>query len=603
MKPFAVATLLVAVLSSPAFAQQSAKTRASARQAAKTKNAQTQAVAVIPDNIPGYKVQVIEGFTVVLNHETLKNNDDPRYARKPLDVLDFELKTITRLLPPNAVDVLRQLLIWVEWDEREAMSNGRQGSAAAVYYGGHQLSLLADGKHPLKAKNITILRMRSLTAEHQPDHDSGRCVILHEMTHAVHDQLIGDDNLMIKAAYKQALERKLYDPQMYAATNEHEFFAELTCAYFDQLNYYPRTRSDLEKHDPVTYQMMEGFWGRRKDAGTPSAGALTSDDLKLRLNELDLGKPVMGPKLTAKDLEGRVALVVFWHAGSTSSLGCFQKLNAWQAELGDFGLTCLAEHLTGTQAMEVRQAAESRNVTFAVTEGRWINGGLINDFKDFPLCVVFDPQGRCIFRGAPFDAEAKVRAAIGAALVDGTGLTSFPKNVATHAEALRAGKSPSQVLPQLITQSRSSDDETAAAAKKLVAAIVAGGQRALDDAEPLARQDPVAAMLKIERLPLVYKGTPVATGATKMLGKLKREKAVTTELRARPTLVIVRSIDLELSSRPGGFDPKLKEFRQENAREIQQLRDAIVVMKKSWPTALATAEALRTADRYGLILP
>src|SRR5581483_9932341 len=118
-------------------------------------------------------------------------------------------------------------LIWVEWSEREAMSNGRSGSAAAVYYGGHQLHMLEEGKHPLKAKNITILRMKSLTNEHQPKHDSGRCVILHEMTHAVHDQLIGFENPNIKFAYKQAMERKLYDPAMYAATNEMEFFAEL----------------------------------------------------------------------------------------------------------------------------------------------------------------------------------------------------------------------------------------------------------------------------------------------------------------------------------------------------------------------------------------
>ncbi|HMF13530.1 MAG TPA: hypothetical protein VKE94_14525, partial [Gemmataceae bacterium] len=30
-----------------------------------------------------------------------------------------------------------------------------------------------------------------------------------------------------------------------------------TCAYFDQLDYYPRKRADLKKHDTVTYRLME----------------------------------------------------------------------------------------------------------------------------------------------------------------------------------------------------------------------------------------------------------------------------------------------------------------------------------------------------------
>ena len=51
----------------------------------------------------------------------------------------------------------------------------------AVYYGGHQASLLAQGKHPLKAKTITVLSTKGLTEEHQPKRDSGRCVLLHEM--------------------------------------------------------------------------------------------------------------------------------------------------------------------------------------------------------------------------------------------------------------------------------------------------------------------------------------------------------------------------------------------------------------------------------------
>jgi hypothetical protein len=124
--------------------------------------------------------------------------------------------------------------------------------------------MLAEGKHPLKANNVTILRMLSLTLEHQPGHDSGRCVILHEMAHAVHHQLLGPGNRAVAAAYRQAMERGLYDRNQYITTNEPEFFAEASCAYFNQLSYYPRTRADLQEHDPFTYKLMLSVWGKQK---------------------------------------------------------------------------------------------------------------------------------------------------------------------------------------------------------------------------------------------------------------------------------------------------------------------------------------------------
>jgi hypothetical protein len=204
------------------------------------------------DAIEGYKRHTIEGFTLLVNRQVL-DADTSEFERKPLDVLALELRAVAGMMTPKALDVLRRLVIWVEWDEVHPLASGRDGTAVAVYYGGHQLSLFKKGMHPLKARTVTILRMKSLTREHQPKRDSGRCVLLHEIAHAVHDQLLTRDHPGIKAAYKQAMERKLYDKAQYLTTNESEFFAELTCAYFDQLHHHPRTREELKKHDPVTY--------------------------------------------------------------------------------------------------------------------------------------------------------------------------------------------------------------------------------------------------------------------------------------------------------------------------------------------------------------
>ena len=53
--------------------------------------------------------------------------------------------------------------------------------------------------------------MRSLTREHQPGVKVDRCVLLHEMVHAVHFQVFGSQNQIIRATYRQAMERHLYD--------------------------------------------------------------------------------------------------------------------------------------------------------------------------------------------------------------------------------------------------------------------------------------------------------------------------------------------------------------------------------------------------------
>ena len=78
----------------------------------------------------------------------------------------------------------------------------------------------------------------------------------------------------IKIAYTQAMERKLYDSlkwsdgkvaKGYAATNEKEYFADLSMIYFAEGIYYPFTRAELREHDPVGYKMVQDAWGVRDD--------------------------------------------------------------------------------------------------------------------------------------------------------------------------------------------------------------------------------------------------------------------------------------------------------------------------------------------------
>jgi hypothetical protein len=551
--------------------------------------------------IPGYQIRVIEGFTTIISDEVMIQHQNSTLQRKPLDVLELELKTMIAIMPSKIVNALRNVLIWVDWDDKQGMPNGRDGFALAIYSGGHQASLLREGRHPLRAKAVSILRMQALTNEHQPEQDSGRCVILHEMAHAVHFEVLGQDHAPIKAAYKQALERKLYDAKAYITTNEAEFFAESTCAYFNQLQYHPKDREALKRHDPVTYKLMESIWGKSKEAASAVASEKDgANPLDYRIEQLPSGPLLDGQPFDLNTLAGQPVLAYLWNASNLDSLTALPKINALHTELSDFGLVTLGIHMTGTAETPLREETRKRQLSFPVLDARWNNHLFISKFKDFPKTIVFDHTGQCLYAGSAFDAEQSVREAVGRAILHALGDAEASKALAPITDALAKGKSPSTLLPQLAFHARSRDMETANAAKQLIVKITEPGQRILAEAETLAKTQPVDAYLLAERLPPVYRDTLVASKANDLLSRLKQDKAVALELRARPSLSLVQKLDTELQSRPGSFDPLQPKFRIDNALALKQLSDAVSTLQKSYGKTRAAEQAREIARRYGL---
>jgi hypothetical protein len=250
---------------------------------------------VLASPIPGYMHRVIEGFDVLIQDAVIEHDEDDKYKRKPTAVLELELGTITRVMPPRCVQVLRSVIIWADWDDEDDPDHGRVVAKYYGVWGNRAMWSLDANKNPLKANNVEIISLKSLTREHQPGVKHERCVILHELAHAVHLHLFGSDNPHIKAAYKQAMDRKLYDEaenvngrkiKPYARTNEKEYFAELSCAYLNKLTYFPFNRDDLKKHDPTGYKMMEATWGTPKQIDA----ALKTENEKVATKKLAAAK-------------------------------------------------------------------------------------------------------------------------------------------------------------------------------------------------------------------------------------------------------------------------------------------------------------------------
>ena len=71
-------------------------------------------------------------------------------------------------------------------------------------------------------------------------------------------------------AYKKAMAASLYDKVLlytgrqvrhYAATDHKEYFAEGAESFFYRNDFYPFVAAELEKHDPVLYNLLVEIWG------------------------------------------------------------------------------------------------------------------------------------------------------------------------------------------------------------------------------------------------------------------------------------------------------------------------------------------------------
>src|SRR5262245_12005610 len=555
------------------------------------------------DSPPGYKKDNLRGFVLYFSDEVLKEDRESKLERTPLEALERELIIVEQVLPADKVKSLKAVPIWVEWNETLAMGNGRGGRAVAVFYGGQQANLLGN-KNPLTANAVTILSLKSLSNEHQPKTDSGRCVTLHELAHAFHHHVVGD-NPLVKSTFRQAMERKLYDPNVYAATNEREYFAELSCAYLDRLDYFPRTRDELKKHDPKGYELMEKTWGKPPEKKGPAAAAkgpkLPSPDgdgkfpLGSTTERLRLGPEHFGKVPARADWKGQPVLVFLFRAASGRALAQLPRLNAWQDEFRDHGLIAVAAETDGAPAEVAQKLARQRALSLPVVDD--VEIGVAGTFA-LPHALLYDHTGRCVFRGTLLDAEPYVRTAVGKAVLARVGKESFAKPAQPVVDLLEQGSPMPQVFAKLAEQLRATGKDAADELKELQTAMTDGGRKVLDAAAERAKDDPVGAFFDAERLPTAYRGTPLEKPAFDFVNKLKGNPKVGSELRARPSLEAIKKIDTQLSGRDLGFNPRLPEFRENNSILLKQLEDAVEKIRKAYPTARATEDAIRIAERW-----
>lgn len=211
-------------------------------------------------DVAGYTTKNVEGRVVYVEEVALSQHATE--TNNALELLRIKLQEIDLMnMNEDAKANLRSVVFFMDW---QRVNNG-----AAVYH--PDVSWLSQNgwlTHKEQTVNITNIRnFINWTTVNQP------YMLLHELSHVFHHQVLGFNHPDIIDAYESAIQSGKYDKvayssgfnsnakkKAYATTNAKEYFAELTEAYFGTNDFYPFNRNDLKLHDPMGYSVVEKIW-------------------------------------------------------------------------------------------------------------------------------------------------------------------------------------------------------------------------------------------------------------------------------------------------------------------------------------------------------
>jgi hypothetical protein len=202
-----------------------------------------------------YVPRTIEGWEVRVNRALLGAKAEVGEAA--LKLLEAKLYEITRMVPEKPLAELRKVPIWLGVDD--GPNDRAQYHPSADWLSKHRFN-------PEKAKGVEIGNAARFlkTAREQP------AMVLHELAHGFHDQVLGMEHAGVHAAFEAAQSSKKLDDVLhydgkrakaYALENEKEFFAEMSEAWWGTNDFQPFVRAEVQAQFPEVAALLPKWWG------------------------------------------------------------------------------------------------------------------------------------------------------------------------------------------------------------------------------------------------------------------------------------------------------------------------------------------------------
>ncbi len=206
-------------------------------------------------------VREIEGWTVRVDDRLLAAPNE-ELSTRVLKFLEAKLVEIKAVVPVERVKELQTVNIVVD------LSCGKLGS---MQYHPDAGWLKAHGYTIDLAKCVHLPRAADLPTPRNINEQPW--VILHELAHAFHDQILDFSEPQILAAYDRYKQSGHGDATLlyngkhvkhYALTDHKEFFAEMTESYFGVNDFYPFNRAELQESEPELFELLSQIWNSNK---------------------------------------------------------------------------------------------------------------------------------------------------------------------------------------------------------------------------------------------------------------------------------------------------------------------------------------------------
>lgn len=202
--------------------------------------------------------RMIEGWSVRVDERLLKG-DGAALGERALKLLAARLVAITIVVPEKSLVGLRAVNIELDLDYSGLKNMQYHPDADWLKKQGYSENLAKCVHIPVVADFLSPFENHRMP-----------WVVLHELAHGYHDQVLGYEEPRIKAAwkkfrdsgkYKSVLTNRWGMHEHYALANQMEFFAEMTESYFGSNDFYPFVAGELQQAEPEVFALMAEIWG------------------------------------------------------------------------------------------------------------------------------------------------------------------------------------------------------------------------------------------------------------------------------------------------------------------------------------------------------
>ena len=201
--------------------------------------------------------RTVEGWTIRIDDRLLKPENKEKLDRA-IHFLEAKLIDIKIVVPEDKVKKLQTVTIVLDQTHGKLSSMQYHPGAGWLTSNGYSADLV---------KCVHLPRIDDLVTKRNTNEQPW--VILHELAHAYHDLFLGFDEPRIKDAYENYKKSGKGDMTLlyngkrvkhYALTNQMEFFAEMTEAYFGTNDFFPFNRAELKESEPQIYEVLKNTW-------------------------------------------------------------------------------------------------------------------------------------------------------------------------------------------------------------------------------------------------------------------------------------------------------------------------------------------------------